>query len=161
MRPSHIPLRLVTGAFLLNSGFSKRDLPPEAAAGMQAMAAPAIPPIRDMSPASFGKALSTGEMAVGAAMLTPFVSPVVAGAALTGFSAALLRMWWMTPGMHEEGSIRPTSDGTPIAKDVWMAGIGVALITDGLLDGGKRTVTQTKKGARKKAKAARQALPVG
>ena len=160
MRPSHLPLRLVTGAFILNSGLSKRSLPPEAAQGLQGMASAAVPQAKDMSPASFGKALSTGEMALGAALLTPLVSPVVAGAALTAFSGGLLRMWWMTPGMREEGSIRPTTDGTPIAKDVWMAGIGLALVTDGLLDGARRTARKTRKSARRTAKRTRSALPV-
>lgn len=145
MRPSHIPLRLVTGAFILNSGYGKRDLPPEAAAGLQGMAAGAVPAVKDLQPATFGKALSAGEMAVGAALLTPFVSPVVAGAALTGFSAALLRMWYVTPGMREQGSLRPTADGTGIAKDVWMTGIGLALVIDGVLDGAKRTARRTVK----------------
>ncbi len=172
MRPSHLPLRLSTGAFILNSGLAKRDLPPEAAAGIQGMAAPAVPPVANLAPATFGKALSTGEIALGAALLTPFVSPVVAGAALTAFSGTLLRVWWLTPGMHEEGSIKPTEDGTPIAKDVFMLGAGLALLTDGLLDGARRTAkatkksarktaASTKKNARKKAKAARKALPVG
>ena len=160
MRPSHLPLRLVTGAFILNSGLGKRSLPPEAAEGLQGMAAAAVPQVKDLSPASFGKALSAGEIAVGAALLLPLVSPVVAGAALTAFSGGLLRMWWMTPGMREEGSIRPTTDGTPIAKDVWMAGIGLALVTDGLLDGARRTARKTRKSARRTATRTRSALPV-
>ena len=145
MRPSHLPLRLVTGAFILNSGLGKRSLPPEAAAGMQGMASAAVPPVKDLEPATFGKALSTGEMALGAALLSPFVSPLVAGAALTAFSATLLRMWWVTPGMREPGTAKPTQEGTGIAKDVWMTGIGLALVTDGLLDGAKRTAKQTRK----------------
>ena len=36
MRLSHLPLRLTTGAFILNSGLSKRGLPDEAAAGIEA-----------------------------------------------------------------------------------------------------------------------------
>jgi hypothetical protein len=39
MRLSHIPLRLTTGAFILNAGLGKRDLDKDSAAGMQAMAA--------------------------------------------------------------------------------------------------------------------------
>ncbi|AHD23601.1 hypothetical protein Y013_03630 [Rhodococcus pyridinivorans SB3094] len=34
--------------------------------------------------------------------------------------------------MHEHGSIRPTQDGTAVAKDVWMFGIGAALVIDAL-----------------------------
>jgi hypothetical protein len=161
VRLSHLPLRVTTGAFILNSGLSKRGLPAEAAAGMQQMARSAVPQLDNVSPATFGRALSASEVALGAALLTPFVSPVVAGAALTAFSGTLLRMWWQTPGMHEEGSLRPTEQGTAIAKDVWMLGAGLALVLDGLSDGARKTVKQSRRSARRKAKAARAALPVG
>jgi hypothetical protein len=36
------------------------------------------------------------------------------------------------PGMREPDSIRPTQDGTAIAKDVWLTSIGVALLLDSL-----------------------------
>jgi hypothetical protein len=32
--------------------------------------------------------------------------------------------------MREPGSLRPTQQGTAISKDVWMAGIGTALMLD-------------------------------
>jgi hypothetical protein len=87
-----------------------------------------------MDPKMFARTLGAGEIAVGALVLAPVVPPVVAGAALMGFSGALLNMWWNTPGMHEEGSPRPTPQGAGIAKDVWMFGIGVGLVADGLLE---------------------------
>jgi hypothetical protein len=154
-------MRLATGAFILDAGLKKRHLPHEAAAGIQGMASKAVPQVGTLSPAVFGKALSAGEMALGAALLTPFVSPVAAGAGLTAFSAALLRSWWLTPGMHEDGSPRPTQDGTAVAKDVWMLGIGLALVADGLTDGARHTVKRTRKKAARKAKSVKSALPVG
>ena len=57
---------------------------------------------------------------------------VVAGAALTGFSAALLGMYLRTPGLTRDDGVRPTPDGIGVAKDVWMLGIGVSLLVDGL-----------------------------
>jgi hypothetical protein len=36
--------------------------------------------------------------------------------------------------MHEEGSLRPTEQGTALAKDVWMLAIGSALVLDALGD---------------------------
>jgi hypothetical protein len=57
----------------------------------------------------------------------------LAGAALTGFSGSLLSVWWKTPGMHPQGDPRPTQQGIPLAKDVWMLAIGVSLILDALL----------------------------
>ena len=37
--------------------------------------------------------------------------------------------------MRREGTPLPTQQGIPLAKDIWMAGIGVGLIVDGLTDG--------------------------
>jgi hypothetical protein len=54
----------------------------------------------------------------------------LAGLGLTTFSGALLGRYLKTPGMHREGSVRPTQQGTPLAKDVWMLGIGLSLIFD-------------------------------
>ena len=132
MRLSHIPLRLATGAFILNSGLSKRNLPSEAAEGLQGMAANAVPQVKTMDPKVFGQTLSNGEIALGATLLAPFVPSAVAGAALTVFSGALLRMYLNTPGMTEEGSrFMPSQQGTAIAKDVWLMGVGVSLVIDG------------------------------
>lgn len=132
MNVSHVPLRLATGAFILNSGLSKRGVPREAAEGMQGMASAAFPQLGSMEPEQFAKALSTGEMALGAALLAPFVPSTVAGAGLTGFGASLLKMYVSLPGMTQPGSVRPTQDGTAIAKDVWLVGAGLTLLLDGL-----------------------------
>lgn len=133
MKLSHIPLRLATGAFILNSGLSKRNLPPEAAGTLQGMAANAVPRAKEMEPQVFGRTLSTGEIALGAALLTPFVPSALAGAALTAFGGGLVQMYLNTPGMTEEGSlVKPTQDGTAVAKDIWLVGAGLALLIDGL-----------------------------
>ncbi|WEV77653.1 hypothetical protein O9K63_13810 [Janibacter cremeus] len=133
MKLSHIPLRLATGAFILNSGLSKRNLPPEAAGALQGMAANAVPRAKEMEPQVFGRTLSTGEIALGAALLTPFVPSALAGAALTAFGGGLIQMYLNTPGMTEEGSlVKPTQDGTAVAKDIWLVGAGLALLIDGL-----------------------------
>lgn len=134
MKLSHVPLRLATGAFILNSGVSKRNLPVEAAAGLQGMAANAVPQVKGMDPKVFGQALSAGEIALGAAVLAPFVSPTIAGAGLTAFGGGMIRMYLNTPGMTEEGSrIRPSEQGTAIAKDVWLLAAGLSLLIDGLM----------------------------
>jgi hypothetical protein len=160
MRVSHIPLRTATGAFLLNDGLGKNELPAQSAAGLQGMAKDAFPQAPELPTAAFGKALSAGEVAVGVALLAPFVSPVVAGAALTAFSGALLRSWWLTPGMHQEGSWRPTPQGKAVTKDVWMLGTGLTLLLDGVTDGARHTAKRTKKAARRRTKEVREALPV-
>jgi hypothetical protein len=65
---------------------------------------------------------------VGSLLLAPFVSSARAGVALGGFSGALLGLYWKTPGLHRQSDPRPTDDGVPLAKDVWMAGIAAALL---------------------------------
>jgi hypothetical protein len=82
--------------------------------------------------------LSAGEITVGALLLTPVVPATVAGLALTTFAGLLARLYLKTPGMREEGSLRPTQQGTPIAKDSWLLAIGTALLLDGLADRRRR-----------------------
>lgn len=137
----HLPPRLATGAFILNSGLGKRQLDEEAAAGLQAMAANAFPQLRDLSPRDFGKLLSTGETALGSALLLPIVPSWLAGLGLTAFSSGLLRMYLKTPGLTQEDGVRPTSDGTAMAKDVFMLGIGLGLLADACSSRRKRKRT--------------------
>lgn len=128
----HVPARLAAGAFILNSGLGKRHLPDEAAAGLQGMAAHAFPQLKAMSAKDFGKLVSTAEMGLGAALLLPIVPTWLAALGLAGFSGSLLRMYVKTPGMTEEGSVRPTQEGTAVAKDVFMLGIAGTLLLDEL-----------------------------
>ena len=79
-------------------------------------------------------ALSASEVAIGAAVLVPFLPTGVAGASLTVFSAGLIGLYLRTPGMRQEGSLRPAEQGIPLAKDVWLAAIGVALGIDDLVN---------------------------
>lgn len=133
MKLRNLPTRVVTGAYILHSGWGKWRGNEEQAAGVHGVAAGAFPVFNAMKPTDFLKTLSVGEMALGAALLTPVVPPVVAGAALTGFSGALVAMYLRTEGMHNPGSIWPTPQGTAISKDVWMLGIGLGLVLDELL----------------------------
>ncbi len=161
MRLSHLPLRLTTGAFILNSGLGKRGVDGATAAGMQGMATQVVPQAGNLPPEQFAKVLSAGEIALGAALLTPLVSPLKAGLALTAFSAGLLQMYRKTPGMTQDDGIRPTPDGLGMAKDVWMLGAGLALVLDGLIDDTKGAAKSATKSAKKGAKKARKALPAG
>ena len=133
MKLRNLPTRVVTGAYILHSGWGKWRGNEEQAAGVHRVAAGAFPVFNAMKPTDFLKTLSVGEMALGAALLTPVVPPVVAGAALTGFSGALVGMYLRTEGMHKPGSIWPTPQGTAVSKDVWMLGIGLGLVLDELL----------------------------
>lgn len=125
---SNAALRLVSGAFILNTGISKLHLPAEHAAGLQASAQRVIPQVEKLSPGQFGRALSVSEIGLGTLVLTPFIPSRLAGLALGAFSAGLIATYLKAPGMTEPGSIRPTPAGTAMAKDVWLAGIAVALL---------------------------------
>jgi hypothetical protein len=78
--------------------------------------------------------LAAGEIAVGSALLMPAIPGALAGAALTGFSGALLAMYARTPALRKPGSIWPSQAGTAVSKDVWMLGIGLGLLSGGLAD---------------------------
>jgi uncharacterized membrane protein YphA (DoxX/SURF4 family) len=128
------PQRLASGAYVLNSGVSKLNADEDTAKALHGMAAGTYPVLAKVQPKVFVKGLAIGEIAVGSAVLLPIVPPVVAGAALVGFSGAILNMYWRTPGMHEPGDPRPTAQGQVFAKDVWLFGIGTSLIADALLE---------------------------
>jgi hypothetical protein len=131
MKLAHLPLRVATGAFILNSGLSKQGLEGQAAEGMHAMAVGAVPALRQIPPQRFARILSNGEIALGVALLTPFVPSALVGAALVGFSAGLVQLYLKTPGMRQPGSIKPTQEGIGLAKDVWLLGAGLTLLLDG------------------------------
>jgi hypothetical protein len=127
---STIPPRVATGAFIAHTGWEKWHGSPEQAAGVHGMASNAFPVFKNMRSTDFLRMLSVGEVATGAVLLAPFVPTAVAGAALTGFSGALLTMYLRTPALHKRGSIWPTPQGVPVSKDVWMLGIGLGLLVD-------------------------------
>lgn len=122
-------LRGFSGAFILNSGLGKRNLPPEAAEGLKQAASAGVPVFKEWDSKTFGKFLAYSEIGVGTALLTPFVDRRIAGLALGTFSAGLLSMYLRTPGMTESDGIRPTQEGTAVAKDAWLLAIAGALIT--------------------------------
>ena len=127
------PGRIATGAFILNSGLGKLKGDEQTAQAIHGMAVGAYPGLAKIAPKPFLKLLAVSEVALGGALLTPIVPAAVAGAGLTGFSGALLGMWWKTPGMHPAGDPRPTQAGTAVAKDIWMLAIGIGLTLDALL----------------------------
>ncbi|NRQ50118.1 hypothetical protein [Aeromicrobium stalagmiti] len=161
IRLAHVPLRLAAGSFILNSGLSKWSADAETAAGLHGFAAGTYPVVKNIEPPIFVKALAAGEIALGAALLTPAVSPTKAGLGLTAFSAGLLGLYAKTPGMRD--GIRPTQQGTPIAKDVWLLGIGTSLVLDGrgesraVRRAEKKAAKAEKKTAKLEARAARKA----
>src|SRR3712207_4023551 len=152
---SEIAPRISAGAFILNSGLGKRGADAEAAAGMHGFASGTYPFLKNLDPQQFAKALATAEIAVGATLLTPFVPTALAGLVLTGFSGGLLGLYLNTPGMRKPGSLAPTEQGLAIAKDVWLLGIGIGLLTRGTVD---REPRRVRKAAKTLAKANKRAM---
>ncbi|MGW6985203.1 hypothetical protein ACWGE1_38070 [Streptomyces sp. NPDC054932] len=127
-----LPLRLTAGTFFLNSGISKLGADEATAEGLQQFAATTYPFLGKQDARKFARLLSVGELAIAASLLVPIVPAAVAGAALTVFSVGTLGLYLRTPGMREEGSLRPTEQGITLAKDFWLLGIGVSLIAEGV-----------------------------
>lgn len=122
------PLRIATGAFIINSGVEKLGADAEAAAQTHGFASAAYPFLADVPAEDFNKALAIAETVIGAALLIPGVPARVAGTGLTALAAGLVGLYLRAPGLRQEGSLRPTPDGIGIAKDAWLLGAGVSLI---------------------------------
>ena len=142
---SEIAPRISAGAFILNSGLGKHSADEGTAAGLHGFATGTYPFLKGVDPATFVKVLAYSEIAVGTALLTPFVPTAVAGAALTAFSGGLLGLYLNTPGMRKPGSLAPTQEGLTVAKDVWLLGIGIGLLTRGTIDREPRRVRKAAK----------------
>ena len=134
VRARHLPPRLAAGAFILNSGIGKLSADEEAAARLHGFATGAYPFLGKLKPKDFVRLLAVSEIALGSALLLPVIPAAAAGGALAASSGGLLGLYARTPGMHQENSPRPTQQGTALAKDVWMMGIGLGLLIDDLTD---------------------------
>ncbi len=130
----HLPVRLATGLFILNEGLTKqREADEQRAQMLHGTAAKAFPQVEDMEAEQFVKLLSTTEVTLGAALVAvPVVPPILAGLGLLAFSGGLNRLYLKVPGLRRDGSVRPTQQGVPLAKDVWMTAIGAALVLDSI-----------------------------
>ncbi|HEY0620710.1 MAG TPA: hypothetical protein VGD15_24100 [Kribbella sp.] len=134
IKARQVPLRLGSGAFILNSGLSKLGKDESAAAQTHGFAVSAYPELKQIDPKVFMRVLATSELALGAALMLPIIPGWLAGAGLTAFSAGLLGLYLRTPGLRKEGSLRPTDQGIPIAKDIWLLAIGLSIVIDDLTD---------------------------
>lgn len=130
MKLRHLAPRLATGAFILNSGLTKRGADEQTATQLHGMAKGTYPVLERIDSSTFVRLLSTGEITLGTVLLLPAVPTGLAGAGLAAFSSSLLGMYLRTPGMRQEGSLRPSQDGVPLAKDVWLLGIGLGFVLD-------------------------------
>jgi hypothetical protein len=132
VRARDIPARVATGSYILHSGLEKWQGDETRAKAIHGAASRAFPVLERIPPERFLRILAASEIAIGGALLVPVVPNAVAGAALTCFSGSLLTMYARTPAMRKRGSIWPSPAGTAVSKDVWMLGIGLGLVADGL-----------------------------
>ena len=134
MKAWHVPLRLAAGAFILDQGLSERHAPEDRTEGLYGMATTAMPSLSSLEAKDFVALLSAWELGLGGTLLAPFVPAWVGCLGLVAFSSSLLRLYLKVPGMREPGSLRPSRQGTAVAKDSWLLAIGLALVIDALTD---------------------------
>jgi hypothetical protein len=135
IKARQLPARISAAGIIINSGIEKLSADEETAAGLHGFATGTYPFLSKLKPKDFAKLLGASEVALGAALLVPMVPGALAGAGLTAFAGGLLGLYARTPGMRKEGSLAPTQQGTAIAKDVWLLGIGLSLVVDDLTSG--------------------------
>lgn len=146
----NLPIRAAAGAFILNSGLTKLQAEKETHQRLHGFASGAYPFLENVPPEQFGKALGASEVALGGALLMPaLVGDGLAGLALSSFAGGLLGLYTKTPGMRREGSVRPSQEGTALAKDSWLAGIGLTLMVSSLTS--RRLSRLERKASRRKA----------
>ncbi len=127
----HVPVRLATGAIILDQGLLKLGADDDTAKWLHGQAAQAFPRFADMEPREFVQLLSAGEIALGTALLgIGFVPSSLAGLALGAFGGSLVRLYLKAPGTRRAGSVAPSQQGVGLAKDSWMLAIGAALVLD-------------------------------
>ncbi len=136
------PVRLATGAYILNSGLGKLKGGPEQAAGVHGMAAGAYPVLKKVEPTLFLKVVGAAEVALGGALLLPIFPAGLVGLGLSAFGTGLVGMYVRTPALHDS-YMRPSGSGIAIAKDAWLAGIGYSLVIDAALSESPITNTES------------------
>jgi hypothetical protein len=135
----HVPVRLATGAVILDQGLQKLDADENTAKWLHDRAVVAFPRFADMEPKDFVQLLSTCEIALGAALLgIGFVPSGLAGLGLAAFGGSLTRLYLNAPGTRREGTIAPSMEGITLVKDSWMLAIGLALVVDSVFGSGRR-----------------------
>ena len=129
-RVRHLPVRLASGAYILDSGLAKLHADEETTKRLHHFGSEAYPQAADVDPDSFVKALAAAEIALGGALVLPIVPSWLAGLGLAGFAGGLVHLYLRTPSLHREGGVLPNQDGQAMAKDIWLLGIALALVLD-------------------------------
>jgi len=104
----HLPPRLLTGVYFLNTGLSKAGADEATAAQLHGFASGTYPFLRKLDARRFTRLLSAAETAIGVALVLPVVPPGLAGAALpadTGSSEGRLSSSYRAGHRHLEGHL--------------------------------------------------------
>jgi hypothetical protein len=129
----HVPVRLATGAIIVDQGLQKLGADEDTAKWLHGQAVQAFPQFADMAPKDFVQLLSACEIALGTALLgIGFIPSSLAGLGLSVFGGSLTRLYLTAPGTRREGTVAPSHQGVGLAKDSWMLAIGLALVLDSL-----------------------------
>ena len=135
----HVPVRLATGAIIVDQGLQKLGADEDTAKWLHGQAVQAFPQFADMDPKDFVQLLSASEIALGAALLgIGFVPSSLAGLGLSVFAGSLTRLYLTAPGTRRDGGVAPSQQGIGLAKDSWMLAIGLALVLDSVFGSGRR-----------------------
>ncbi len=122
------PIRFTAGAFILNSGLNKLNGEDDYLEHVFGMAVTAYPILDVVGSTRFAKLFGSLEVLLGTLLLIPLIPDAVAGTVMLPFSAGLVGLYLRIPGMRGEKSLRPTSQGIAMAKDLWLLGISLSLI---------------------------------
>ena len=118
----HVPVRLATGAIIVDQGLQKLGADEDTAKWLHGQAVQAFPQFADMEPKDFVQLLSASEIALGAALLgIGFIPSSLAGLGLSIFAGSLTRLYLTAPGTRREGTVAPSQQG-----------VGLALVLDSL-----------------------------
>src|SRR5436190_23286330 len=96
-----LPPRLITGAYFLNAGLSKRGADDATAGQLDGFAAGTYPFLGKLDAKRLTGLLSTAEIAIGAALALPVVLAWLAGPGLTPFPLGSLGSFLPTPALRD------------------------------------------------------------
>ena len=108
----HVPVRLATGAIIVDQGLQKLSADEDTAKWLHGQAVQAFPQFADMEPKDFMQLLSAGEIALGAALLgIGFVPSGLAGVGLSHLRGLPDPALPHRPGHAAGGHRRPQPPG--------------------------------------------------
>jgi hypothetical protein len=108
----HVRIRCATGGWILHSGLEEWTEGEESATVHHAIAATAFPFLKRIPPRRLLRLLATQEVATGTILLAPFISPAIAGAALTASSTGLLTRGGWVRSRHRGRRLSASSGAT-------------------------------------------------